>query len=128
GPGKQHAALDTICTFRRLFLEPVGELFPQTLLVAAEMDMVELGDTSNDGTKVNANASKHKAMSWDRACQLEDQLSGEVAELLARAEQLDAEQAETESLPEELECRRDRLEKIREAKAMIEERGQARYE
>src|SRR5699024_1662338 len=126
--GNQHPDHDTICTLRRRFLEPIGELATQILLVAAEMDMVELGDISSDGTKVNANASKHKAMSWDRACQLEDQLSGEVAELLARAEQLDAEQAETESLPEELECRRDRLEKIREAKAMIEERGQARYE
>ncbi|HLR24571.1 MAG TPA: transposase [Fodinibius sp.] len=57
---------DTICTFRRRFLEPIGALFTHILLLAAEMGMAELGDISIDGTKVNANASKHKAMSWDR--------------------------------------------------------------
>jgi transposase len=126
--GNQHPDHDTICTFRRRFLGPIGELFTQILLVAAEMDMVELGDISIAGTKVNANASKHKAMSWDRMLQLEDQLSEEVPELLERAEQLDAEQAETESLPEELERRTERLAQIQEAKARIEERAQKRYE
>src|SRR5699024_9085888 len=126
--GNQHPDHDTICTFRRRFLEPIGALFTQILLVASEMDMVELGDVSIDGTKVNANASKHRAMSWGRACQLEDQLSEEVDELLAVAEAADHQEEDDRQLPEELERRQDRLEKIRAAKAMIEERAEARYE
>lgn len=125
--GNQHPDHDTICTFRRRFLEPIGALFTQTLLVAAEMDMVALGDVSIDGTKVNANASKHKAMSWDRMLQLEDQLSEEVAELLAAAEQADQATGDDEALPEELERRQDRLAQIQEAKAMIEARAEERY-
>src|SRR5699024_3715113 len=82
--GNQHPDHDTICTFRRRFLEPVGELFTQIRLIAAEMDMIALGDIFIDGTKVNANGSKHKPMSWGRMLELDDQLSGEVAELLAR--------------------------------------------
>lgn len=126
--GNQHPDHDTICTFRRRFLEPIGALFTQILLVAAEMDMVALGDISIDGTKVNANASKHKAMSWGRACQLEDQLSEEVAELLEQAEAADEQADDGQNLPEELERREERLRKIRQAKAMIEERAEARYE
>lgn len=126
--GNQHPDHDTICSFRRRFLEPIGALFTQILLVAAEMDMVELGDVSIDGTKINANASKHKAMSWGRARELEDQLAGEVEELLAAAEQADKQDKDDRQLPEELERRQDRLEKIREAKAQIEKRAKARYE
>lgn len=126
--GNQHPDHDTICSFRRRFLEPIGALFTQILLVAAEMDMVELGDVSIDGTKINANASKHKAMSWGRARELEDQLAGEVEELLAAAEQADKQDKDDGQLPEELERRQDRLEKIREAKAQIEKRAKARYE
>src|SRR5699024_9894308 len=125
--GNQHPDHDTICTFRRRFLEPICELFTQILLVAAEMDMVSLGDVSIDGTKVNANASKHKAMSWGRACQLEDQLSEEVAELLAAAEAADHQQEDDRQLPDELERRQDRLEQIWEVKAQITERAEARY-
>ena len=109
-------------------MEPIGALFTQILLIAAEMDMVALGDVSIDGTKVKANASKHKAMSWKRACQLEDQLSGEVAELLDAADAADNQAGEGEQLPEELARRQERLGQIREAKAIIEERGEARYE
>src|SRR5699024_2611122 len=106
---------------------PIGTLFTQILLEAAEMDMVELGDISIDGTKVNANASKHKAMSWDRMVQLEDQLSGEVAELLAAAEQADQTTGDDETLPEELERRTERLARIQEAKATIKARAEERY-
>ena len=126
--GNQHPDHDTICTFRRRFLEPIGALFTQILMIAAEMDMVALGDVSIDGTKVKANASKHKAMSWKRACQLEDQLSEEVAELLAAAEAADGQDEGGEKLPEELARRKKRLGQIREAKAMIAQRAEARYE
>lgn len=126
--GNQHPDHDTICTFRRRFLEPIGALFTQILMIAAEMDMVALGDVSIDGTKIKANASKHKAMSWKRACALEDQLSEEVAELLAAAEAADGQAGEGEQLPEELARRQERLGQIKQAKAMIAQRAEARYE
>jgi len=123
----QHPDHDTICTFRKRFLEPLGELFTQILLVAAEMGLTELGDVAIDGSKFTANASKHRAMSWKKACQLEDQLSQEVAELLEKAEAADAEEDHEGSLPEELQRRQERLAQIRQAKAMIEERAEERY-
>jgi len=123
----QHPDHDTVCTFRRRFFEPLGDLFTQILLVAAEMGLTELGDVAIDGSKFTANASKHKAMSWQRACQLEDQLSQEVAELLEAAEAADAADEDSQKLPEELQRRQDRLAQIRQAKAMIEERAEERY-
>lgn len=92
------------------------------------MDLVKVGEVSIDGSKVKANASKHKAMSWKRACQLEDQLSEEVAELMDKAEQADSQVVDGQSLPEEIARRTERLEKIRQAKAMIEQRAAERYE
>lgn len=68
----QHPDHDTICTFRRRFLEPLSDLFVQILEIAHQMELAELGDVAIDGSKFKANASKHKAMSWERACQLED--------------------------------------------------------
>lgn len=124
----QHPDHDTICTFRRRFLEPLGELFTQILLVAAQMGLTELGDVAIDGSKFKANASKHKAMSWDRVCALEDQLSQEVAELLEKAEAADADTADGEKLPEELARRQQRLAQIRQAKALIQQRAAKRYE
>jgi len=98
----QHPDHDTICSFPRRFLEPLSELFTQILQLAHQMGLGEVGDVAIDGSKAKVNASKHKAMSWSRACQLEDQLSGEVAELIERAEQADREQVEGQSLPEEI--------------------------
>lgn len=123
----QHPDHDTVCTFRRRFFEPLGDLFTQILLVAAEMGLTELADVSIDGSKFKANASKHKAMSWERACALEDQLSEEVAELLEKAEAADRQDEDAEGLPAELERRGERLAQIRQAKAMIEERAEERY-
>lgn len=124
----QHPDHDTICTFRKRFMGPLGDLFTQILLVAAEMELTELGDVSLDGAKFKANASKHKAMSWERACALEDQLSQEVAELLEQAEAADADDEDGQKLPKELQRRQDRLAGIARAKAMIEERAEERYE
>jgi len=124
----QHPDHDTICTFRRRFLSPLSDLFTQILLIAHEMELVEIGDVAIDGSKAQANASKHKAMSWQRACQLEDQLSREVAEMMAQAEQADDESIDTDLLPEEIAHRTERLDKIRAAKAMIEERAEQRYQ
>lgn len=124
----QHPDHDTICTFRRRFLEPLSELFVQILEIAHQMGLVEVGDVAIDGSKARANASKHKAMSWERACQLDQQLSGEVAEMMAHAEAADNESVDAGSLPEELALRQDRLARIRQAKAMIEQRAAERYQ
>lgn len=124
----QHPDHDTICTFRRRFLDPLSDLFVQILEIAHQMDLVEVGDVAIDGSKARANASKHKAMSWERACELEEQLSKEVAEMMAHAETADNESIDTGALPKELALRQDRLEQIRQAKAMIQERAARRYE
>ncbi|MDZ7692526.1 MAG: IS1182 family transposase [Balneolaceae bacterium] len=124
----QHPDHDTICSFRKRFFQPLGALFKQILQVAAQMGLTELGDVSIDGSKFKANASKHKAMSWQRASALEDQLSEEVAELLEAAEAADRQAEEDDRLPEELARRRERLTQIRQAKQMIEKRAEKRYE
>lgn len=124
----QHPDHDTICSFRKRFFEPLGDLFTQILLVAEQMGLTELGNVAIDGSKFKANASKHKAMSWKKACALEDQLSQEVAELLEKAEAADRQDESAEGLPEELQRRRDRLAQIRRAKKMIEQRAEQRHE
>jgi hypothetical protein len=124
-----HPDHDTIATFRKRFLEELKEQFVQILLIAKEMGVIKLGAVSFDGTKVAANASKHKALSYDYACRLEAQLKAEVAELLKKAEEADrADIPDGMSIPEELQIRTKRLEKIAQAKAEIERRAQQRYE
>ena len=76
--GGTHPDHDSINTFRKRFLKTLSDLFVQVLLIAHGMGVLKLGDISLDGTKIKANASKHKAMSWDYACKLEAQLRGEV--------------------------------------------------
>ena len=99
--------------------------------MAAELGTLRLGRVSLDGTKMQGNASKHKAMSWGHANKLEQQLEGEVKKLLELAQQADQEaEAEQQELdiPEELQRREERLAAIQEAKEKIEERAQERYE
>lgn len=123
-----HPDHDTIATFRRRFLDELKEQFVQILLIAKEMELVKLGAVSLDGTKVEANASKHKALSYDYACKLKAQLKAEVAELLKKAEEADqADIPDGMSIPEELKIRSKRLEKIVQAKAEIERRAKERY-
>jgi len=124
-----HPDHDTIATFRKRFLEELKEQFVQILLIAKQMEVVKLGAVSLDGTKVEANASKHKALSYDYACKLEAQLRSEVAELLKKAEEADqTDIPDGMSIPEELQIRSKRLEKITQAKAEIERRAKERYE
>jgi transposase len=125
----QHPDHDTIATFRRRFLKQIEPLFVQVLLLAREMGLLKLGTVALDGTKVHANASRHSALSYAHAQKLEAQLQQEVSELLALAEAADqAEVPDGMSIPEELERREQRLARIREAKAIIEARAQARFE
>ena len=123
-----HPDHDTIATFRRRFLTELKTLFVQILLIAKELKVLQLGTVSLDGTKVKANASKHKALSYQYACKLEAQLAAEVAELLKKAEAADTEAVpDGMSIPEELAIRAKRLEKIAQAKAEIERRAAERY-
>ena len=80
--GDEHPDHDTIANFRKRFLGELEGLFKQVLEMAAELGTLRLGRVSLDGTKVQGNASKHKAMSWGHANKLERQLEGEVQTLL----------------------------------------------
>jgi transposase len=126
--GDTHPDHDTIASFRKRFLTELEGLFVQLLVLAKVAGLFKLGTVSLDGTKVKANASKHKAMSWGYANKLEAQLRREVRELLKKAEQADAEDEPEMDIPDELARREDRLAAIDKAKAEIERRARERFE
>ncbi len=124
-----HPDHDTIAAFRRRFLKQIEALFVELLLLAREAGMLKLGTVALDGTKLHANASRHSALSWKHACEIEARLQAEVAELMALAEAADgADVPDGMSVPEELARREDRLARIAEAKAAIEARAKERHE
>ena len=117
----------TLCEFRRRHLDDFGQLFVAVVGVAREMGVARFGTLSIDGTKVRANASKHKAMSYDRMPKEEARLKEEIEALLARAGAVDAEEdaryGETvrgDELPAELQRRETRLAAIEAAKERLE--------
>ena len=122
----------TISDFRKTHLARLEALFVEVLTLCAAAGLTRVGTISLDGTKVKANASRHKAMSYDRMKQEETRLKEEIATMLAEAQAAD----ETEDachgparrgdeLPEELARRPSRLAKIQQAKAQLEERARA---
>jgi transposase len=124
----QHPDHDTIASFRRRFLKQIEALFVQVLVMAREMGMLKLGTVALDGTKIHANASRHSALSYERAGQIEMQLREEVAKLTAMAETADqADVPDGMSVPEELARREKRLAEIARARAIIEARAKERY-
>ncbi len=124
----RHPDHDTIATFRKRFLKELSGLFVQILMIALQRDILKLGSFSLDGSKVKANASKHKALSYEHACKLEAQLKVEVAEILKKAESADkADIPDGMSVPEELQRREQRLSGIAAAKAEIERRAAERH-
>jgi len=127
--GNEHPDHDTIATFRRRFLKQIEALFVAVLKLAREMGVLKLGTVALDGTKIHANASRHSALSYEHAGQIEAQLKAEVAELLAQAEAADqADVPDGLSIPEELSRREERLAKLAEARAKIEARARERFE
>src|SRR5580658_3086418 len=119
----------TIREFRQLHLREFSELFVQVVKLAREAGLVSLGRVGVDGTKIKANASKHKAMSYARMQDEEVRLKREIAGLLKQAEAQDAADEDrygpddhNGGLPAELKRRADRLKVIAEAKARLEER------
>lgn len=124
-----HPDHDTIATFRRRFLPQLEDLFVQVLLVAREMELLKLGTISLDGTKMKANASKHKALSYKHLKQIEEQLKEEVKALTALAESADQTPPdEGMNVPEEIARREERLAVMAAAKQVIEERAKERFD
>jgi transposase len=123
-----HPDHDTIADFRKRFLPQLKKIFVEILVIARQMKVFKLGRVSIDGTKVHANASKHKALSYGHTCKLEQQLEAEVAELLQKAESADrADILDGMDVPAELSIRQERIKAIKEAKAEIERRAAERY-
>jgi transposase len=119
-----------IAEFRRRHLKHMQSLFLEVLALCREAGLLKVGRLALDGTKVKANASRHKAMSYDRMTAEEERLQKEIDELLAQAQAADAaddeqygEDRRGDELPDELARRETRLAKIREAKAALEERA-----
>lgn len=124
-----HPDHDTIATFRRRFLGELKSYFTQVLEVAGEMKMVSLGTVSLDGSKVQANASKHKALSWAYSQKLKARLEAEVAALIERAERTDQEEeAASVDLPQELARRENLIEAIGQAQEKLKARAKQQYE
>lgn len=125
----------TISDFRKIHLGALAGLFEQVLKIALEAGAMQVGRVALDGTKVKANASKHKAMSHDRMVEKEQQLKTEVRQLLEQAEAADAEEdtrhgknRRGDELPAELARRETRLKKIREAKRALAARAREKAE
>jgi len=121
----------TISDFRKIHLQALEGLFEQVLRMALRAGAMKLGRVALDGSKIQANASKHKAMSYGRMKEQERQLRAEVKRLLSQAEAVDEEEdarygkdSRGDELPAELRRRETRLQRIREAKRALEQRAQ----
>ncbi len=119
----------TICEFRQLHLAAFRALFVQVVQIAREAGVLRMGTLVVDGTKVKANASKRKSMSYARMLEEEKRLQEEIAELLSQAEAVDTAedvehgaQVRGDELPAELQRREQRLAKIQQAKERLEAR------
>ena len=125
----------TICDFRKRHLEALSGLFVQVLLLCEQAGLVKLGHVALDGTKIRANASKHKAMSYDRMEKRAAELEAEVAKWLAAADAADAEDDKKygpdhtgEEMPDWVADKKKRAERIRRAKAELEAAAKAAAE
>ena len=125
----------TISDFRKDHLKALAGLFLQVLKLCQKTGLVKLGHVALDGTKIKANASKHKAMSYRRMKEEEARLEAEVAQLIAKAEAVDEEEdcrygkdKRGDELPKELAFRESRLKKIREAREALEEEAKREAE
>jgi transposase len=125
-----HPDHDTICTFRRENKAVLTESFVKVLQLAQELKVLQFGQitVAVDGTKVLANASKHSAVSYERAGEMIEQLELEVKQLVGKAEQADSTPLQDGlSIPEEITRRQERKAALEKARAEIEARAQARY-
>jgi transposase len=125
----------TISDFRKRHLQALGKLFGQILLLCEKSGLVKLGHVALDGTKIKANASKHKAMSYERMEQRAAELEAQVAKWLSAAEAADAEEDKLhghdktgEEMPAWVADKQQRAERIRKAKAELEAEAKAAVE
>jgi transposase len=129
--GGLHPDHDTIAHFRKTFLAELHGLFIEILLMAKLAGILKVGNISLDGSKIHADASKSKAVSYGRLVELEEQLQKYVKQLFELGEQADQGEA---TLPEglviedEIAFRKERLENLAKAKAVLEARPKERYE
>ena len=130
----QHPDHDTIANFRKRHLQSLAKLFVNVLQLCQKAGLVKLGHVSLDGTKVRANASRHKAMSYGRMDAKITELENQVQQMLSKAEACDQNEDALygkgnrgNQLPQELQFRQSRLEKIREAKKVLEAEAQANF-
>ena len=127
--GGWHPDHDTIANFRKTFLPEIAELFVQVLVIAHELGVLKLGNISVDGSKIHADASKSKAVSYKRLLQLEERLQAEVEELLALSERADrGDLPEGMDVEAEVILRRERLVSLKQAKSVLELRAEERYQ
>jgi hypothetical protein len=133
--GDQHPDHATLAEFRKRHLTALAGLFTQALLLCSRAGLVKLGHVAIDGSKIKANAGKHKAMSYKRMTETEARLEQEIQELLRQAEETDAaedaqygKKRRGDELPEELSRRESRLQKIREAKQALEDEAREKAE
>ncbi len=124
----RHPDHDCICDFRKRHLKALAGLFLQALRLCRKAGLVKLGHVALDGTKIKANASKHKAMSYGRMKRTKEELEKEIEELLKSAEAVDKEEDKKHGkgkkgwdLPDELQRKETRLAKIKEAMDALEE-------
>jgi transposase len=131
----QHPDHDTIASFRKRHLKALAGLFVQILRLCQKAGLVKLGHVALDGTKVKANASKHKAMSYGRMEKKAQELKAEVDRLLSQAEKTDCDEdnlygkgKRDDDLPKELRFKQSRLQKIEEAMTALEEEAKQEAE
>jgi transposase len=129
--GGLHPDHDTIANFRKTFLNEIKELFVQILLLAQAAGVLQLGNISLDGSKIHADASKSKAVSYKRLIEIESQLRKEVGELFEMGEKVDQGEMQMPKgldMQDEIAIREERLANLAKAKAVLEARAKERYE
>jgi transposase len=127
--GGLHPDHDTIANFRKTFLVEIQELFVQVLLLAEAVGVLKLGNISLDGSKIHADASKNKAVSYKRLIELEIQLRSEVNELFTLGEKVDQGEGQLPTglvIRDEVALRQERLVNLAKAKEVLEERAKER--
>lgn len=124
----EHPDHSVISRFRKDFLQHMKSTFSQVLEIAANMNVFKLGDVALDGTKIKANASKHKALSYSHTIKLEKQIEAEINLLIQKSEELESSDFDDLNIPDEIKRREERILKIQSAKAEIEARRKVKYE
>jgi transposase len=126
--GDTHPDHDTVCTFRRENVRLITKFFVRVLELARELKLLKVGTISVDGSRLKANASKHRGVSYKRSGQLIEQLERDVEELLAKAEQADSQGAiDPAKLPAEVAKRRELKAKLEAARQRLEERSRQEF-